>query len=78
VIFSRRALSFPESGLFDECASLGTGHCLVHTEQSGALQASASLIHPIFIELFKGPFSLQMYMKFMHLRKDQLGQLVSR
>jgi hypothetical protein len=25
----------------------------------------------------KGPFSLQMYMNFMHLRKDQLGKLVS-
>jgi hypothetical protein len=42
-------------------ASLGTRHCPVHTRQSGAPQASASLIRPIFIELVKGPFYLQMY-----------------
>jgi hypothetical protein len=30
VNFSRRALIFPESGLFVGCASLGTGHCPVH------------------------------------------------
>jgi hypothetical protein len=53
VNFSRGALRFPESGLFVGCASLG-----LHTGQSGAPQAGASLIHPIFIELAKGPFSL--------------------
>jgi hypothetical protein len=51
VNFSHGTLSFPESDLFVGCASLGTG-------ESGAHQASASLIRPIFIELAKGPFSL--------------------
>jgi hypothetical protein len=31
-------------------ASLGTGHCPMHTVQSGVPQVGASLIHPIFIE----------------------------
>jgi hypothetical protein len=70
VIFSRGALSFPESGMFVRRTSLGTG-------QSGAPQASASLICPIFIELAKGTFSLPIYLNFMHLGKDQLGKLVS-
>jgi hypothetical protein len=61
---------FPESGLFVGHASLGTG-------QSGAPQAGASLTCPIFIELAQGSISLQMYMNFMHLRKGQLGKLVS-
>jgi hypothetical protein len=32
---------------------------------------------PILIELAKGSFFLYVYMNFMHLRKDQLGKLVS-
>jgi hypothetical protein len=58
VIFSHGALSFLESGLFVGRASLGTRHYSVHTGQSGAPQAGASLIRPIFIELVKGSFSL--------------------
>jgi hypothetical protein len=69
--FSRGALCFHESSLFVGRASLGTRHCLMHH------RLVQSLIHPIFIGLAKGPFSLQMYMNFMHLRNDQLGKLVS-
>jgi hypothetical protein len=75
--FSRGALRFPESGLFIEHASLGIGHCPVHTGQSRAPQAGAGLICPILTELAHGSFSLLMYMNFMHLRKDQLDKLVS-
>jgi hypothetical protein len=35
-------------------ASLGTRHCLVHTGQSGAPQAGASLTCPILIEVAQG------------------------
>ena len=77
VNFSRGALLFPESGLYVGRASLGTGHCLVHTGQFGAPQAGAILTCPILIELAQGSFSLYVYMNFMHLRKDQLGKLVS-
>jgi hypothetical protein len=45
------AMRFPESGMFVGCASLGTRHCPVHTGQSGALQAGASLTCPIFREV---------------------------
>jgi hypothetical protein len=54
--FSRGALSFTESDLFVGRASLGTRHCPVHTGQSGAPQAGASLTCPIFIELVVGHF----------------------
>jgi hypothetical protein len=74
--FSCGALSFPESGQFVGRFSLGTGHCSVHTRQSGAPQAGAILICPILVELAQGSFSL-LYVNFMHLRKDQLGKLVS-
>jgi hypothetical protein len=77
VNFSRGALSFPESGQFIGRSSLGTGHCPLHTRQSGAPQADAILIYHILIELAHGSFSLCVYMNFMHLRKDQLGKLVS-
>jgi hypothetical protein len=46
VNFSRRALRFPESGLFIGCVSLVT--------VSGASQAVASLTCPIFIEVAHG------------------------
>jgi hypothetical protein len=46
-------------------SSLGAPYCPVHTGQSGAPQAGANL------------FSLYVYMNFMHLRKDELGKLVS-
>jgi hypothetical protein len=49
--FRHEALRFPESGQFVERTSLGTG-------QSGAPEAGAILIRPIFIELAKGPLSL--------------------
>jgi hypothetical protein len=58
VDFSRGALSFLKSGLFVGSASLGTGHCPVHTEQSGAPQAGASLTCPIFIEVAQGSIFL--------------------
>jgi hypothetical protein len=77
VNFSRGALSFPKSDMFVSLACLGTGHCPVHTRQSGAPQASVSLTRPVFIETTKGPLSLQLNMNFMYLRKDQLGKLVS-
>jgi hypothetical protein len=47
------------------------------TEQSGAPQAGAILTCPILIELAQGSFSLYVYVNFMHLRKYQLGKLVS-
>jgi hypothetical protein len=68
--FSRGALHFPKSGQFVWCSSLGTG-------QSGAPQAAAILTCPKLKELHQGSFSLYVYMNFMHLRKDQLGKLVS-
>jgi hypothetical protein len=34
--YSCDSLNFPESSEFVEHASLGTGHCLVYTGQSGA------------------------------------------
>jgi hypothetical protein len=70
VIFSRGALRFPESGQFTEHASLGTG-------QSGAPQTGANLFCSILIELPQGLFSLYVYVNFMHLRRHQLGKLVS-
>jgi hypothetical protein len=77
VNFSRGALSFLESGQFVGRSNLGTGHCLVHTGQFGTPQARAILICPILRELSQGSFSLFVYVNFMHLRKDQLGKLVS-
>jgi hypothetical protein len=58
VNFSRGALRFPESGLFVGCASLGAKHCSVHTAQSGAPQAGASLTCPIFREVAQGSIFL--------------------
>jgi hypothetical protein len=46
VIFSGRALRKPESGQFAECFSQGTEHYPVHTGQSGAPLAAASLFAP--------------------------------
>jgi hypothetical protein len=76
VNFSSGALSFPESGQIVGRFSLGTGHYLMHTGQSGAPQVGAILICPILVELAQGSFSL-LYVNFMNLRKDQLGKLVS-
>jgi hypothetical protein len=70
VNFSHGVLRIPESGQFVGHPSLGTG-------QSGAPQAAASLICSILIELAQGSFCLYVYVNFMHLRKDQLGKLVS-
>jgi hypothetical protein len=58
VNFSRGALSLLESNLFVGRASLGTGHCLVHTGQSCAPQVGASLTCPIFIEVAQGSIFL--------------------
>jgi hypothetical protein len=76
VIFSRGALHFSESDLFVWHSSLGTD-CPVHTEKSGAPQVGAILSCPILIDLVQGSLSLYVYMNFMHLRKDQLGKIVS-
>jgi hypothetical protein len=43
VNYSRDSPTFLESSEFVEHASLGTGHCPVHTGQSGAPQDGASL-----------------------------------
>jgi hypothetical protein len=77
VNFSRGALHFPESGQFVGRSSLGTRHFPLHIGQSNAPQAGAILIFPILIKLAHGSFSLYVYMNFMHIRKDQLGKLVS-
>jgi hypothetical protein len=73
VSFSRGALRIPGSSQFVGPSSLGTGHCLMHTGYSDAPQASAILICPILIVLAQESFSLYVYMNFMLLRKDQLG-----
>jgi hypothetical protein len=77
VNFSQGALRFSEIGQFAGRSRLGTKHCQVHTGQSGAPQAGAILNFPKLIELSQGPFSLYVYVNFMHMRKDQLGKLVS-
>jgi hypothetical protein len=77
VIFRHGALRIPESGQFVGLASLGTRHCLVHIGQSGVLQAGANLFCSILVALPQRSFSLYVYMNLMHLRKDQLGKLVS-
>jgi hypothetical protein len=46
VNFSGRAVRKLESGQFAECSSQGTRHCPVHTGQSGAPLAVASLFAP--------------------------------
>jgi hypothetical protein len=75
--FSGGALCFPESSQFAGRASHGIGHCPVHTGQSGAPQAGVNLFCSKVEELPLRSFSLYVYMNFMHLRKDQLGKLVS-
>jgi hypothetical protein len=77
VIFRHGTLRIPKSGQFFGLSSLGTGHCPVHTRQSGAPWAGANLFCSILIELPQGSFSLCVYVNFMHLIKDQLDKLVS-
>jgi hypothetical protein len=74
VIFSGEAPCFPKSGQFAGLASLGTGHCLVHTGQSGVPQASTVLFCSILREFPQGPFSLFVIMNFMHLRNISTRQ----
>jgi hypothetical protein len=56
VNFSRGTLRIHESVQFAKCSSLGTGHCPVHTGQSGAPQVGANQFSSILVESPQGLF----------------------
>jgi hypothetical protein len=68
VIFSGQEPRILESDQFAECSSQGTGHCSVHTGQSGAPLVAANLFAPN-LKNCPAVIFLYVYMNFMHPRK---------
>jgi hypothetical protein len=77
VIFSGWASRKPESSQFAKCSSQGTRHCPVHTGQSDAPLAAASLFCSKLVELSHGHFLCMCIWTLCTWEKYWLRKLVS-